>query len=141
MDTESRSWPASMMGAASGASPKAGRGIIVVLEDHADTRGALSEMLKREGYDVFATDDGWEALGRLKVAPRPCVVLLDLHMAAMSGEEFYRRQQNDPALATIPVIAVTAVPPEQRTGLGVIPVIRKPIDPDELYMAIARVTS
>ena len=64
------------------------RGVVVVLEDHADTRAALSETLKREGYDVFATADGIEALDRLKIVPRPCVVLLDLHLAGMSGEDF-----------------------------------------------------
>ena len=117
------------------------RGVVVVLEDNADTRAALSETLTREGYDVFATADGMEALDRLKIVPRPCVVLLDLHLAGMSGEDFYRRQQSDPALASIPVIAVTAAPPDQRAGLGSIPVIRKPIDLDELRFAIDRVTS
>ena len=115
--------------------------MVVVLEDNADTRAALSEILKRERYDVFATADGMEALDRLKIAPRPCVILLDLHLARMSGEDFYRRQQSDPALASIPVIAVTAAPPDQRVGLGSIPVIRKPIDLDELRFAIDRVTS
>ena len=117
------------------------RGVVVVLEDNADTRAALSEILQLEGYDVFATADGMEALDRLKIVPRPCVVLLDLHLAGMSGEDFYRRQQSDPALASIPVIAVTAAPPDQRVGLGSIPVIRKPIDLDELRFAIDRVTS
>jgi len=115
--------------------------VLVVLEDNADTRAALSETLTREGYDVFATADGMEALDRLKIVPRPCVVLLDLHLAGMSGEDFYRRQQSDPALASIPVIAVTAAPPDQRAGLGAIPVIRKPFDLDELRFAIDRVTS
>ena len=69
------------------------------------------------------------------------MVLLDLHLAGMSGEDFYRRQQSDPTLASIPVIAVTAAPPDQRAGLGSIPVIRKPIDLDELRFAIDRVTS
>lgn len=117
------------------------RGVVVLLEDNADTRAALSETLKREGYDVFATADGMEALERLKIVPRPRVVLLDLYMTRMSGEDFYRRQQSDPALASIPVIAVTAAPPEQRASLGSIPVIRKPIDLDELRFAIDRVTS
>ena len=117
------------------------RGVVVVLEDHADTRAALSETLKREGYDLFATVDAIEALDRLKIVPRPCVVLLDLHLAGLSGEDFYRRQQSDPALASIPVIAVTAAPPDQRAGLGSLPVIRKPIDLDELRFAIDRVTS
>jgi CheY-like chemotaxis protein len=117
------------------------RGVVVVLEDNADTRTALSEILQLEGYDVFATPDGMEALERLKIVPRPCVVLLDLHLAGMSGADFYRRQQSDPALASIPVIAVTAAPPDQRVGLGSIPVIRKPIDLDELRFAIDRVTS
>jgi len=64
------------------------RGVVVVLEDNADTRAALSETLSREGYDVFATADGIEALDRLKIVPRPCVVLLDLHLAGMSGADF-----------------------------------------------------
>jgi hypothetical protein len=59
----------------------------------------------------------------------------------MSGEESYRRQQCDPASASVPVILVTGAPPKQRSTMGDIRVIRRPFDLLELRFAIHRVIS
>jgi CheY-like chemotaxis protein len=95
--------------------------------------------LEDRGYEVFSTADGNEALERLRSGPKPGVILLDLYMPGMHGYEFYRRLRDNPALASIPVIVVTAAAPRDRTGLDVAAIIRKPIDLDELLFTIGRV--
>jgi two-component system chemotaxis response regulator CheY len=114
-------------------------GTILLVEDDADTRTGLHQALEDRGYEVVSTADGNEALERLRRGPKPGVILLDLYMPGMHGYEFYHRLQDDPALASIPVIVVTVAAPRERTDLRVAAIIRKPIDLDELLLTIGRV--
>lgn len=53
--------------------------------------------------------NGQDALTRLRASDaQPCVILLDLMMPVMSGPEFYDEMRNDPALADIPVVVISA---------------------------------
>jgi CheY-like chemotaxis protein len=53
--------------------------------------------------------NGQDALTRLRASDSlPCVILLDLMMPVMSGPEFYTEMRNDPALADIPVVVISA---------------------------------
>jgi CheY-like chemotaxis protein len=113
--------------------------ILLVVEDDADTRTGLHLALQDRGYEVLSTADGNEALERLRSGPKPGVILLDLYMPGMHGYEFYHRLRDNPALASIPVIVVTAAAPRERTGLDVAAIIRKPIDLDELLLTIDQV--
>lgn len=114
-------------------------GTVFVVEDNADTRAGLREALESDGFEVFATGDGDDALDHLRRAPRPDALLLDLYMPGLSGFEIYRVLQNDPHLAAIPVIVVTAASPAHRTGLDVAATIRKPLDVEELLHTVRRV--
>ncbi len=114
---------------------------VVVVEDHPDTRRALCDTLQACGLGTLATADGNEALLHLRQATRPVVVLLDLYMPGLNGFELYQQMQTDPSLASIPVIVVTAAPPQQRIGLNVAGTIRKPIDIDELLMVLEKVSA
>lgn len=114
------------------------RGTLLVVEDNLDTRASLRDALERDGFDVFATDDGRDAIDRLRSAPMPRALLLDLYMPGFNGFEIYRVLQADPKLATIPVIIVTAAPPRDRAGLEVAATIRKPLDLQELLFTVRR---
>ncbi len=81
---------------------------ILVVDDDADIRDLLAQLLSDEGYEVITAADGREALARLRQLPRPCVILLDLMMPVMNGPQFYAEQQRDPTLATIPVVVISA---------------------------------
>jgi len=63
---------------------------------------------------------------------RPDVVLLDLHLPGIDGEEVLRRLQADPQTATVPVVVVSAdVTPGQQERLlaaGAIEYLGKPLD-------------
>jgi CheY-like chemotaxis protein len=59
---------------------------------------------------VTTATNGAEALTLLRRPEllRPCVILLDLMMPVMNGQEFYAEQQRDPALARIPIVVISA---------------------------------
>ncbi len=83
--------------------------VLLVVDDDAAIRESLSELLRDEGYLVVTAANGREALERLREAgAAPCLIILDLMMPVMSGEEFYDEKQRDPALADIPVVVVSA---------------------------------
>src|ERR1700674_1814819 len=81
---------------------------ILVVEDDADIRSALGDILADEGYSVSSAANGREALGLLRAGLTPQVILLDLMMPVMAGPDFRAAQLADPALSGIPVILITA---------------------------------
>ncbi|NTU78308.1 MAG: response regulator [Chloroflexales bacterium] len=108
---------------------------ILVVDDDYGIREVLSEVLNDEGYQVVTAADGEEALRYLQcVSSLPCVILLDLMMPVMTGWEFRLAQQQDPRLAPIPVVALSA-----RTSIthatyevAVDAFIQKPVDLERL---------
>lgn len=59
---------------------------ILLVDDDADSRELLGELLRAQGHDVYLSQNGKEALSMLPGLPRPCTVLLDLNMPEMGGE-------------------------------------------------------
>nr|WP_246357267.1 response regulator [Pyxidicoccus fallax] len=109
----------------------------MVVDDDPDIREAVQDILSFEGYSVVQADNGREALELLNRQPpvRPCIILLDLMMPVMDGEEFVGHLQKQAELAALPVILVTA------SGRGTFPgikaIIKKPFEMDELLAAVA----
>jgi CheY-like chemotaxis protein len=106
---------------------------ILIVEDDADVRGALTVLLEGEGYRVVEAAHGQEALRHLRAnAAGFCMILLDLWMPVMNGWEFRAEQLKDPALAEVPVIVVTAdhAAAKRATGLAAVGYITKPIEMD-----------
>lgn len=82
---------------------------ILIVEDSADLQLLLSQLFSRAGYSFTQSYDGLQALNFLKSQhKKPSVIILDLMMPVMDGAEFRRHQLNDPELAGIPVIVITA---------------------------------
>jgi CheY-like chemotaxis protein len=82
---------------------------ILIVDDDADIRFVISELLSDEGYTVAQAANGREALIYLQTAhPLPCVILLDLMMPIMNGFQFREEQLKKPELARVPVLIVTA---------------------------------
>jgi CheY-like chemotaxis protein len=82
---------------------------ILVVEDHDDTRTMLVTFLESQGYRTVTARNGAEALsvGR---ASNPCLILLDLMMPVMSGEQFLIARASLPVLRQVPVIILSASP-------------------------------
>jgi CheY-like chemotaxis protein len=93
---------------------------------------------------VTEASDGFEALDRLHKLrqgdPRqPCVIVLDIMMPRCSGPEFRRRQLNDPLIANVPVIVLSAIADQMRMDeLHAFASVPKPFDPDQLVQVIKR---
>lgn len=88
--------------------PAGRRGAVLVVDDDADHREVLREVLSDQGYAVSCARDGAEALAVLD-GLRPSIILLDLNMPNMSGLEFRAAQVRDPSLRAIPTVVMTAV--------------------------------
>jgi two-component system, cell cycle response regulator DivK len=80
---------------------------ILVVEDQEDNRQILSDLLSSAGYDVSFAVTGVEAVARA-ASLRPSLILMDIQLPEMDGYEATRRIKADPALAAIPILAVTS---------------------------------
>lgn len=83
------------------------RRLILVVDDVAENRAVAVAMLAQLGFDVIEAANGADALHMAKVR-KPDLILLDLVMPGMDGLEVTRRLRALPALAHVPVIAVSA---------------------------------
>jgi CheY-like chemotaxis protein len=115
--------------------------VILLVEDDVDVREALAEALEDEGFEIHRAGDGQEALDYLNAGGRPGLILLDLSMPRMSGVEFRRAQQQDPAIAGLPVVVLSADSRmrESATALDAAGAVEKPIDLDLLLSVIERI--
>lgn len=112
---------------------------ILVVEDDDDIREAIATFLEAEGYSVVAAGNGEEALEILRSARKFCLVLLDLFMPVKNGWEFRAEQLDDPRIADVPVIVISAdqAARQKAATLGAIDCMVKPIDFDELLGTVA----
>jgi CheY-like chemotaxis protein len=109
--------------------------IILVVDDEPDIREVIAEALVLSGYRVRTARNGKIALGQARLN-RPNLIVLDLMMPVMNGWEFLEAQQEDPDLAGIPVVVVTAALDAQVEGAAMI--LRKPFDLNMLLSTVAR---
>jgi len=113
-------------------------GGILVVDDDPDIRDSLREVLEDEGYVVNCVSNGREALDYLKSKqPRPCVILLDLMMPVMDGWQFRREQKQDPEIADIPLVVITATG-KRPVLIDAAELVMKPLDLNRLFEAIER---
>jgi CheY-like chemotaxis protein len=115
-----------------------GCGGILVVDDDADIRDSLREVLEDEGYDVACVTNGREALDHLRTAsPAPCVILLDLMMPVMDGWQFRREQKANPEIAQIPLIVITATG-NRPVLIDAAELVLKPLELARLFEAVER---
>ena len=110
---------------------RAMKGVLIV-DDEEDLRESLREFLEHEGCAVSTAADGAEALRHMDDG-LPGVVILDLLMPVMSGNELYARMQSDQRLCGVPVVISTSDPSRAPTG---VPVLKKPINLNRLLATI-----
>lgn len=112
----------------------AGRRILIV-EDDGDTRLVLRRMLEREGYCAAEAADGRQAVAAAR-AQCPDLILMDLNLPGMDGVEATRLIREMRELCVVPVIAVTAMNPEEYRGRALLAgcndYVLKPLEPELL---------
>jgi CheY-like chemotaxis protein len=116
---------------------------VLIVEDDRDTREAIAMALQCAGFAVEEAENGRVALDMIHSGTLPCLILLDLMMPVMDGQEFRRHQLFwEPQITDVPVIVFSAVPDLERTAErmgGVKAVLRKPIDPTALVNIVRSV--
>ena len=109
---------------------------VLIVEDDADLRDMMAQLLTLEGFNAATVANGREALEYLRNVARPDVILLDLMMPVMDGWEFRRRQQADPAMSDVPVIVLSALDQARAADVNANAFLKKPLDFDRLLALV-----
>ena len=80
---------------------------ILIAEDEPSFRNVVAAFLRDKGYEVLAAADGQEALDILR-RERVDLALLDLMLPRIGGGDVIAAIRNDPRLAGLPVVVLTA---------------------------------
>src|SRR5438045_9753456 len=84
---------------------------VLVIDDSADAREWIGEVLQAEGYDCVFAMGGKEALSLLRTATiLPDTIMLDMMMPDLDGWQFRKEQMSDWRLRSIPVVVVSGLP-------------------------------
>lgn len=114
---------------------------VLIVDDEPNIVTALEFLLRRSGYDVRLATNGAEALEQV-AAYRPDVVLLDVMMPVKSGYEVCQKIREQPELAPIRIVMLSAKGGEAEINkglsLGADLYITKPFSTQELVAAIDR---
>lgn len=110
---------------------------LMIVDDDEDIRESLVDLLQTEGYDAVGVASGATALSQLTWEQFvPDVIVLDLWMPQMGGEQLRAVLQQHPKWSRIPIILCTGdlVPDDVRTN--VFGVLQKPFDLERLFSMV-----
>jgi DNA-binding NtrC family response regulator len=114
---------------------------ILIIDDEANLRKTLAEILSGKGYEILEAADGAEAIDLLANCA-PDLVFTDWRMPKAGGEDVLRHIRNDKRLATIPVIVITAFGSShnaiEAVRLGAYDFVMKPFDLEEISLTVER---
>jgi signal transduction histidine kinase len=110
---------------------------ILLVEDDGVIQESISCVLTDEGYEVWTSGDGMDALDRLRHR-QVDLIILDLMLPIMNGWQFRTVQRADPTIADIPVIAISADGSPQASAVHAEHYLRKPFRAVELLHAVER---
>jgi two-component system, cell cycle response regulator DivK len=112
---------------------------ILVVEDQADNRQIIRDMLAGTDYEITEAEDGEQALAAV-AKERPQLILMSAQLPIIDGYEVARQIKADPALRSIPIIAVTshALNGEEQTAraAGCDDYVPEPYSPRQLLAKI-----
>jgi len=110
---------------------------VLVVDDEENIRQLLGQELSSAGYRVLEAADGIEALNSAR-RDRPALIVLDLMMPSMGGQDVLRVLKGDPTTATIPVLILSVLEDrEQGLRLGADEYLTKPVNNERLLETIA----
>jgi CheY-like chemotaxis protein len=111
-----------------------------VIDDDAGTRLLVSQVLKKEGYQVMTADDGAKGLALIR-EHKPDLVVSDVQMPLLDGFDVLDQVRNDAVLAATAVILLTSLQDRSYMRLGMTTgaddYLTKPFSPQELREAVS----
>jgi CheY-like chemotaxis protein len=114
---------------------------ILVVEDNPMNMELAVDLLQLRGHEVLSAETGQEAL-EIAGRERLDLILMDVQLPGMDGLEVTRRLKEDPATASVPVVALTAHAmkgdAERMLSQGCAGYIAKPIDTREFHNAVEK---
>src|SRR5215210_4321884 len=111
---------------------------VLVVEDDEDMRELMNQFLHLEGFSPATARNGLEALNMLRSGIYPKVILLDLMMPIMDGWAFRRAQRTDPAIATIPVVVLSAAGVDRLAEIEAAAAFTKPVNFERVLQTVRR---
>jgi two-component system cell cycle response regulator DivK len=109
---------------------------ILVVEDQPDNRQIIRDMLAPTDYKIIEVENGEQALV-VGAKERPDLILMDIQLPVMDGYEATRRIKADPALRSIPIIAVMLSGEEKKARAAACDeYVPKPFSPRQLLAKI-----
>lgn len=111
--------------------------VVMVVDDDDDLRDTVCEFLEGDGYRTIGAADGASALSKLQLEEgKPALILLDLMMPGMNGWQFREAQLQQPAIAHIPVVVMTAS--RDPAGIAANEIVYKPVTLARLLELVGR---
>ena len=113
---------------------------ILVVEDSIDLRELFIRALKSEHFNVITAADGAEALQALADGLRPNLILFDLKMPGMGGEDFLSHLRKNLEYGKTPAIVISGAENLATLAkeIGADGFIKKPVDLASLYREVAK---
>lgn len=121
-------------------------GCVMVIDDSRTVRMSMEYLLKNNGYEVVAAEDGVDGLKKLndRVAggKKPNLIITDINMPNMGGLDFIRNAKQSISTKFIPILILTTESQEsmkmEGKKLGAAGWIVKPYQPDQLIGVVKR---
>ena len=130
--------------AAAGPAPEKTSLQVLLIEDHAALSAAMAELLNREGFEVRTASSGGEGL-KFASDFRPQLILCDLNLPDMGGQEVIRRLRSNPVTRHAYSVILTALSEaeirtfnDEAKKMGIDEFIRKPLMPEVLHSLVAK---
>jgi len=112
---------------------------VLVVDDSPTERYFLTDLLRKNGFEVVAAETGEEGVAKAKLE-KPDLILMDVVMPGLNGFQATRMLSRDPATQSIPVIMCTTKSQETDRvwGMrqGAIAYLVKPIVAEQLVAKI-----
>jgi DNA-binding response OmpR family regulator len=107
---------------------------VLIVEDDPDIRQLMKIFIEADGFYVELAADGVEALEQLRNGSRPNLIILDLMLPRMDGEQFMKQVRDEGRFATIPVVVMSghSEGKKKANGLKAAGFLGKPVEADEL---------
>ena len=118
------------------------RKLILIAEDEFALAEVVAQMLSDSGHDVDLAVNGEVALARMAVRA-PDLLLVDVMMPRLDGPGLLRRMREEPGLAAIPVVLMTALPRSVPQDIAPMTqaILVKPFTPNALMSAVGSALS